>query len=135
MIVVDASVALLWLVDLPASEKAERLLDSADPLVAPDLIVPELANAIWKTVAFADFPAGDARDCIESIDRYFSNIVPTYPFRRRALSIAIELKHPAYDCFYLALAEQLTCPLVSADERLIRRSRNTRFEKLVAPLA
>lgn len=135
MIVVDASVALLWLVDMPSSKRAERLLDSEEPLVAPDLIVPELTNAVWKSVAFAELSPDDARDAIGSINRYFSDIVPTYPFRMRALSIAIELKHPAYDCFYLALAEHLSCNVITADERLIKRCANSRFEAQVSRLA
>jgi predicted nucleic acid-binding protein len=52
----------------------------------------------------------------------------------RALAIAIELRHPAYDCFYLALAERNTSPLVTADDRLIRRCADTPFEKLVQSL-
>jgi predicted nucleic acid-binding protein len=52
----------------------------------------------------------------------------------RALAIAIELRHSAYDCFYLALAEQRTSSLVTADDRLIRRCADTPFEKLVQSL-
>jgi predicted nucleic acid-binding protein len=52
----------------------------------------------------------------------------------RALAIAIELHHPAYDCFYLALAEQNNSSFVTADDRLIRRCAGTPFEKLVQSL-
>ena len=51
-----------------------------------------------------------------------------------ALAIAIELRHPVYQCFYLALAERNTSPLVTADEQLIRRCADTPFEKLVRRL-
>jgi predicted nucleic acid-binding protein len=37
----------------------------------------------------------------------------------RALEIAAELRHPAYDCFYLALAEERSAKLITADRRLI----------------
>jgi predicted nucleic acid-binding protein len=37
----------------------------------------------------------------------------------RATEIAIALKHPIYDCFYLALAERERAPLISADKRLV----------------
>ena len=133
-VVVDASVALLWLVDLPASSKAEPLLDSSQALIAPDLIVPEIANALWKYVVFGQPSSFDAEDAIESLNQFFSDIVPTYPFRRRAMSISVELKHPAYDCFYLALAEQLSVRLVTADQRLIKRCNGTRFETLLTKL-
>ena len=59
-------------------------------------------------------------------------LVPTSVLKDRALAIAIELRHPAYDCFYLALAERSSSSLVTADERLIRRCADTPFEKLVS---
>jgi predicted nucleic acid-binding protein len=52
----------------------------------------------------------------------------------RALSIALELRHAAYDFFYLALAEGQRCQLVTADDRLVRRCADTPFAKLVQPL-
>ncbi|MBX9826741.1 MAG: type II toxin-antitoxin system VapC family toxin [Xanthobacteraceae bacterium] len=52
----------------------------------------------------------------------------------RALAIGIELRHPVYDCFYLALAEQRHCQLATADERLIARCAGTPFAKLIKPL-
>ena len=34
-----------------------------------------------------------------------------------AVNLAIDLGHPTYDCFYLALAVQEHCPVVTADRR------------------
>jgi predicted nucleic acid-binding protein len=64
----------------------------------------------------------------------FEELVPTSVLKDRALAIAIELRHPAYDCFYLALAKQSTSPLITADEHLIRRCADTPFEKLMQSL-
>ena len=36
-----------------------------------------------------------------------------------ALRIAAALRHPAYDCVYLALARQIGATLVTADERFM----------------
>lgn len=44
----------------------------------------------------------------------------------RALELAIQLKHPIYDSFYLALAERERAPLITADERLIRAAGQTK---------
>ena len=38
-----------------------------------------------------------------------------------AVGLSIRLQHPAYDCFYLALARRTGCPLVTADRRLVER--------------
>ena len=56
--------------------------------------------------------------------------MPMSVLRDRASAIAVQLRHPACDCFYLALAEPNTSPLVTADEKLIRRCADTPFEKL-----
>ena len=52
----------------------------------------------------------------------------------RATEIALQLDHPVYDCFYLALAEAERCLLVTADQRLREKVRGTDLEPLVEPL-
>jgi len=48
--VVDASVALKWVIPEVGAEAA-LALRAADRLIAPDLIVAECANALWKMVS------------------------------------------------------------------------------------
>ena len=47
-VVIDASVALKWFVEEQGTEQAAALLAGQDLLIAPDLIVAEVANAGWK---------------------------------------------------------------------------------------
>ncbi len=133
-IVVDASVALRWCFQLNGSDRAEGLLRSNDHLLAPDLIIAEITNAAWKFVIFDGVMAEAARAAVRDVTKAFEELVPTNVLKDRALAIAIELRHPAYDCFYLALAERSASPLVTADDRLIRRCAGTPFEKLVQSL-
>jgi predicted nucleic acid-binding protein len=49
-----------------------------------------------------------------------------WPMRRLvdpAFELARRLDHPAYDCFYLALAAERDAPFVTADLRLVRKLR------------
>ena len=133
-IVVDASVALRWCFQLNQSDRAEGLLRSGHHLIAPDLVIAEITNAAWKFVIFDRMAPESAVSAVREIVKAFEELVPMSALRDRALAIAIELRHPAYDCFYLALAERSTAPLVTADERLIRRCADTPFEKLVQSL-
>lgn len=53
----------------------------------------------------------------------------------RASELASLLDHPAYDCFYLALAEQRRAPVVTADRRFVAKTHGSRWAGQVVPLA
>ncbi len=46
-LVIDASVAIKWVVEEDGTESALALRQQAK-LIAPDLLVPECANILWK---------------------------------------------------------------------------------------
>ena len=47
-LVVDASVAVKWLIAEEGSDAAHRLAAGADDLHAPRLMASEIANALWR---------------------------------------------------------------------------------------
>jgi predicted nucleic acid-binding protein len=61
----------------------------------------------------------------EQVGRSPIEFRPLAALARRALEMAASLDHPIYDCFYLALAEQLDAMLVTADDRLLCRLQGT----------
>lgn len=133
-IVVDASVAVRWSTTLDASDRAEALLRSREEIIAPDLVIAEMTNAAWKMAVFGGMSHSAVTTQVREAANYFDELVPVADLKDRALEIAIALKHPAYDCFYLALAEQRGCRLFTADERLQRRCATTPFAALVTAL-
>jgi predicted nucleic acid-binding protein len=116
-LVVDASVAALWALDQEGSSRALALRTEGG-LIAPSLIAAELGSAIWKAVRRGAVASADALIAIEAALLPFEALMPTEELRVRAIALAIELKHPIYGCFYLALAERERCPLITADNRL-----------------
>lgn len=134
MLVADASVAIRWMFDLDRSDRAEELLQSGERLIAPDLVLAEITNAAWKLAAFGGVAADTVGLRVSAVSKEFEEFIPSHDLKDRALAIALELRHPAYDCFYVALAEQRGCQLVTADDRLIRRCAGTSFEQLVRAL-
>src|SRR5437868_340336 len=133
-LVVDANVAMRWFFDMDGTTQADTLLRGGEPLMAPDLIFSEVTNAVWKMVTFASLSPAAATESILKLGDFFSEIVSSRDLKDAALAISLALRHPAYDCFYLALAEQRDCQMISADDRLLARCAGTPYAKRIRPL-
>jgi len=133
--VIDASVAVKWFVEEARSAAARNVLASDQPIVAPDLIIPEACNTAWKKIRRGDISREQGEAMMGALPMSFDRLAPCAPLSARALELAQRLDHPAYDCFYLALAEAESAVLVTDDERLIKLARRARLGKSVAPLA
>jgi predicted nucleic acid-binding protein len=133
-LVVDASVAVKWLIDEPDSELADRLLDGAHDFLAPELIIPEVLSAAWRRRRLGEIADAQFDNIIVRIADGLIAFQPLQPLAPRAAAIACELDHPVYDCFYLALAEAEEAPLVTADRRLLAVVRGTTLARRVSRL-
>lgn len=114
--VVDASVAAKWLAPEIDSTQAEALLD--DELLAPDLLFAEVGNILWKKQSRGEIDASAAQLGARWLLQVPLRIHESSSLLADALALALRLKHPAYDCFYLALALRVDAPLMTADRRL-----------------
>jgi predicted nucleic acid-binding protein len=122
-LVVDASVATKWVMPEENSGRATALRDQSDDLIAPALIESEIGNAIWKRVMWREVRLRDAVLAAEIALGLITRLVPIDDLVSRALEIAVDLQHPIYDCFYLALAEREHARLVCADRPLIEKAK------------
>jgi predicted nucleic acid-binding protein len=122
-VVVDASVAVQWFAREPGSEAAARLLSDQRPLVAPDMMPIEVANALWKKVRRGDMAIAELERSLVRLLGPALVLIPTVPVLPRAARLAVELDHPVYDCVYLSLAEDQRATLATADARLRRAAR------------
>jgi predicted nucleic acid-binding protein len=122
MMVVDASVAVKWVLPEPDSGRAVALRGT-DALIAPSLVIAEIGNALWKTVLRGDVDKSDASAALQIAVAHFERIVSIDQLASRALELAVDPRHPIYDCLYLALDERERIAIVSADARLISAAR------------
>jgi predicted nucleic acid-binding protein len=134
-LVVDSSVVVKWYVPELGAIAARSILGSVPTLAAPDMLVAEFGNVIWKKVQRGELSPVDGESIIQAF--VASNDCVLYSSASllvSAFDIANDLRHSVYDALYLALAERLGCQLVTGDLRLARAVSGTRFASLVRVL-
>jgi predicted nucleic acid-binding protein len=120
--VLDASVALKWVLPEADSAQALRIRDDFQhqlhELIAPESFSLECAHSLSKKQRQGLIP--DAHALWRAIMLDSPILVPSLPLMDRALAIAIQARVAVYDCVYIALAEHEHCEFLTADERLVR---------------
>ncbi len=124
--VVDASVAIKLYLEEPLSETARTLfarLSGEEDIHAwtPDLFVVECANILWKHVRRSAVSPVEAEWFLLRILALELHTVASEETVAEALSLAMSYNISAYDASYVAVARLVDAPLVTADERLIRK--------------
>ena len=114
-IVIDASVALKWVLDEPETEAALALRN--EQLIAPELWLAEAANALWRHVKLGEITAEQALARVSELVNAPVASLPIEPHVLRALNLATEIGHPVYDCVYLALALYHDTHVITDDRR------------------
>ena len=64
-LVVDASVAVKWVLDEPATEHAVALRASDRDLIAPSLVHAEIGSALWRAVLRGDVTPSVASNALK----------------------------------------------------------------------
>jgi predicted nucleic acid-binding protein len=122
-LVVDASVAIKWVLTEPFEREARALAESGENLIAPDWIAGEVASVLWKWDRRGDLRPGEATAFLNEILAGPLDLHASLPEVPRALTLALELGHSVYDCVYLALAEREGADLVTADRKFFDRGK------------
>src|SRR5438105_11991686 len=121
--VLDASVAICWVIPRPLSPKAIRLRDEylrqIHELLAPAVFLDEVASALTKAERQQDIALGQAAPLYAKVMNSPPVLIVHAPLIARAIDISSRTRSGYYDCLYVALAEQEGCELVTADQKSI----------------
>lgn len=133
--VLDASVALCWVLPRPLTPTALLLRDEyrqrAHELIAPSHFPGEIANGLTKAERQKLILLGDARTLILDVLNTPPVLHSANSLYYRAVDISSQTRSGFYDCLYVALAEREQCELVTADDRLLKNVQ-PRFSFVVA---
>ena len=119
-LVVDASVAIKWLVAEENSDAADRLLAGGDDLHAPRLMASEIANALWRKARMGEIERGRAGILMAAVSEMPVHWSSDETLCVDAVRLAVALDRPVYDCVYLALAHRVDARLVTSDARFAK---------------
>jgi predicted nucleic acid-binding protein len=128
-VVIDASLAIKWVIEEEGTKTALALRDKWKEedayLCAPDFMLVELHSIIWKKLL---------RGLVQPTDPIIGqtptfgldlNWTSTQFLLTSAFLLAIQHRVSIYDALYAALAQSLQAPLYTADQSLVEKLKNS----------
>jgi predicted nucleic acid-binding protein len=125
--VIDASAATAWLTNEPDSSDVATLIANGEDLIAPDLIVAEIGNALWKKSRAGDFDIAHTEEAFKLLNSAGLALTHSGTLVATAVRLADRMAHPVYDCLYLALAQKRGAELVTLDKRMAAAAKAARI--------
>jgi predicted nucleic acid-binding protein len=119
-LVLDASAVLRLITHDPIATGWVEQVGQAPLVLAPELMLTEVANALWKLQRGAGLAGMDPQQLLADAADLVDQIEPDRHLQVEALALACHLNHPVYDCLYLAQARREAAFLLTADQRLQR---------------
>jgi len=127
-VVVDASLAVKWVLKEPYADEALALASewavAGITPVAPGLLFVEATNVLHRRAVLGHISVSEAGRLLNGLLSLGIQIRESPQIHVRAMELAHELGRPAvYDTHYLALADLLQCELWTADKRFFNSVR------------
>lgn len=134
--VVDASVVVKWYIPEKLSEQADYFLEESVatgvPLLAPDLLMAEVGNILWKKQRLRELSPSEALQILDTICESLPiQLYASLPLMRSSWKIACTFDCSFYDALYVALAQEQDALFITADEKLVGALRRGQLRKRV----
>lgn len=131
-VVVDANVAVKWVINEPDSNIALALVkawtQNSFIILAPALLTYEVANVLFQNMRQGRLNKSQAKEALEKVLSFGIDLefLEDASLSLQALELAQKFNLTAsYDSHYLALAEREDCELWTADTKLWRSVQKT----------
>ena len=121
-LIIDASVAVKWLVAEPRDHIARDVLRDGFVLLAPDLLLTEVANALRKKVLANLLGATQANLGLTLLPTYFNRFFGPLEALVEAFEMACAINHPVADCVYLVCAIRSDAIFLADDAKLHQKA-------------
>jgi predicted nucleic acid-binding protein len=123
-VILDANCAIEIALNKKEGERLKALLDESDQVLAPDLLLPEFVNVLWKYHQFDHLSSELCDQALSTLLEMVDTFVPSREIYRDAFALSRAQKTRAgYDMFYLALALRENAVLLTLDATLKKEAR------------
>lgn len=133
-LVVDASVLIKLFIPENGSQEAIKALKQSRQLFAPDLVLAECGNVLWKCVRRGDLSEQNAGRILSDIMQMPIRLLPTHDLIVQAFAIATQSDRTVYDCLYIAAAIHTKAVMLTADRRLVEAMAGSGYEPFLQAL-
>ena len=130
MIILDASVALSWLISRSSPNEAITSQQALHAAMAHGALVPhlwiwEVMNGLLAAERHGGVTTQDGISFQADLDSLPISLdtVPLYSLRKKIFSFARTFQLTAYDATYIELAERVSAPLATFDRKLAKAAR------------
>lgn len=118
--IIDASIAVKWLLPESSSIKAQALLNEGTVLFAPTILRDEVCGALAKANRQNRLAQPFIRKAytllVSIISQHGVHLIPHKEIEKTSIETALTHNHHYQDCVYIALALKENMPLATADK-------------------
>jgi predicted nucleic acid-binding protein len=126
-LIVDASIAVKWLLDEEGSDEARRAVWGHD-LAAPAFLRLEVFHVVWRRSRRGEATRSQLQDTLPALNKIIGRFERDETLMAKSAQIAAAQALAICDCLYLALASQHAVPLITADQKQFAAARRLRIE-------
>lgn len=127
-VVLDASVALKWVLNEPdspvASQFRSELRQQLHEILAPDTFLAEIGHALTRAERKGLIQPPQALTFYGDILSTAPDLHSIIPLMPRAIELSSQVRHGVYDCLLIALGEREGCSVLTADDTLAAKFPN-----------
>ena len=118
-VVLDASVALKWVLNEPDSEIAlqvrSEIRQQLHQILAPDTFLAEIGHALTRSERKGLIRPPESLTFYGDILSTAPDLHSIIPLMPRAIELSSQVRHGVYDCLLIALGERENCSVLTAD--------------------
>ena len=118
-VILDASVALKWVLNEPDSALAlqfrSEMRQELHEILAPDTFLAEIGHALTRSERKGLIRPPQSLTFYGEILTTAPELHSVIPLMPRAIEISSQVRHRVYDCLLIALGERENCSVLTAD--------------------